>query len=782
MKPSAFDAGGTKVEACILGKHRHELDLLKPRQLAAAGWLTAIAPSKSLTVIPPDYSEEVIPPQDPRQPAMVKAWGLLDVAVQMMSVYRLHSNRIKSIFRKRKERLTAQSRAGVKRMRADPAPGERGYDEEEATIIACAAEEDYIDRCAGVELDAPPDFEDMMDYGDLHQPTVVGMTRQGREVLANPMDSDGHEDDAPTPPQRQRTTPGDRSDAGGSLAGDVPMKGNPTFEMPSPPHVAMTRAAAAAAASAAAGGVQGLAYAGGASTSAVPTVAAGAAKIAGSGGAPSPTGSLYEAQFMSASRSEYARMVSARIAAQNLPGYQKHVPYIRMARPPTRMYFDWDLQDVITTVEDLGLDWGDDPGFPVGRIASNVDEKLFVQAAKLAVELSRAGAWKLPRYVLERPNPVGPAIPAVPTPVVPTSASAAPSKVLTFLQKVEYMKGMMLHYMHTNLQQEFMSFGTPQEILDALEDEHLDRLKASSPRLRAQLLNLKMLPGEEMRVYMLRGRELCRKIAEAGCPSSEHEDIMSILRGVSEYKYRLPLAQLVGHDPLEFWSVLDLFTKNTNWMGNFTDSTPSKQPVSGLFAPSGSTQVPPRSSGTKRAYGRGSTTGRGQGSGSGRPGGALCSFCRLPGHTVDTCWRKTPALNPHYRAPGGSAGAPTPAHLVLPPTLTQKQLTMLIATVEGMGKWEYDLGSVSFEVLAYFTEMKVNDGVVLDAENGSGLKMILRSRPGVPHAVPVLGKVAGGSTRALRGKVPPLSLTPKKGGRGQSANVGPDLWPGQDGF
>jgi hypothetical protein len=250
------------------------------------------------------------------------------------------------------------------------------------------------------------------------------------------------------------------------------------------------------------------------------------------------------------------------------------------------------------------------------------------------------------------------------------------------------MKGMMLHYMHSNLQPEFRSFGTPQEIIYVLEDEYLVKLTAESHKLRAQLLSLKMLPGEEMRAYMLRGRELCRKIAEGGVPSSEHVDVLSILKGVTEYKYKLPLAQLVGHDPLEFWSVLDLFTKNTNWMGNFTDSTPSKQPISGLFAPSGSAQVPPKSAGTKRSYGRGSTAGRGQSSGSGRQGGAVCSFCQLPGHSVDTCWRKTPALNPHYRAPGGSAGAPTPAHLVLPPSLTQKQLSTLIATVEGMGKWE----------------------------------------------------------------------------------------------
>jgi hypothetical protein len=85
--------------------------------------------------------------------------------------------------------------------------------------------------------------------------------------------------------------------------------------------------------------------------------------------------------------------------------------------------------------------------------------------------------------------------------------------------------------MDSALHQEFEPFGTPHEILDSLEDEHLARLKASSPRLKSQLLALRMTAGEEMRVYMMRGRELCRKIAEAGCVSSEHEDIMAMLRG-----------------------------------------------------------------------------------------------------------------------------------------------------------------------------------------------------------------------------------------------------------
>jgi hypothetical protein len=87
-------------------------EVLKARQPATAGWLTANAPSKSLTVIPPDYSEDAIHPQDPRQPAMVQACRLLDIACQMLSMYPAHPLRIARIHKKRAARLLPRLELG----------------------------------------------------------------------------------------------------------------------------------------------------------------------------------------------------------------------------------------------------------------------------------------------------------------------------------------------------------------------------------------------------------------------------------------------------------------------------------------------------------------------------------------------------------------------------------------------------------------------------------------------------------------------------------------------
>jgi hypothetical protein len=348
-----------------------------------------------------------------------------------------------------------------------------------------------------------------------------------------------------------------------------------------------------------------------------------------------------------------------------------------MFRPPARLFPQWDLQGLIEMVEDLGLDFLL-KGQSWLRQPRNVDERLFAHAAALALKMSRNQAQPLERFVLTPPaSPVrSPAVDLDPT---------STSRFLSPAQKVEYMRGMLLNSMHPSLHQEFLAYSTPQQMLDVLEEEYQYRLKQAIPAMKAQLLALVMHPGEDMRVYMMRGRDLCLRLAEAGCVSSEHEDVMSMLRGVREYKYQLALAQLAGVE-LQFWPTLELFTKNTNWMGHFSNSTPSKQPFPGMYAPADAAQVPPGSFGQGRGRGRGSSHGRGRGSGAGRQGGALCSFCNLAGHSVETCWRKTPSLNPRYKAPGGSAPAPIPAHLILPATLTQKQVAALMATVEGYYK------------------------------------------------------------------------------------------------
>jgi hypothetical protein len=234
-------------------------------------------------------------------------------------------------------------------------------------------------------------------------------------------------------------------------------------------------------------------------------------------------------------------------------------------------------------VEDLGIDFIGKESCWL-RKPCNVDERYFVDAAQLAMYMSRHQAQPLQRHLLTPPaSPVE--FPAA-SPAVDPAATGS-TRFLTRGQKSEYMKGMLLANMDTSLHQEFMAYSTPQQMLDVLEEGYLHRLKLAVPAMKKQKLELVMQYGEDMRVYMMRGRALCQKLAEAECICSEHEDIMSMLHGVREYKYQLALSQLAGVEPLEFWSTLESFTRNTNWMGNFTHSPPSKQPFSGMYAPAG---------------------------------------------------------------------------------------------------------------------------------------------------------------------------------------------------
>lgn len=347
--------------------------------------------------------------------------------------------------------------------------------------------------------------------------------------------------------------------------------------------------------------------------------------------------------------------------------------YIRAVRPPSRLFPNWDLRGLIYAVEDLGLAV---PGVWDGRKPRNVDERMFVECAKLAVLFLEKRATPLQRYTL-------PADPSVALPAAPDVdlVTRSQTRFLTYDQKVEYLRGMFLTYMDPTLHSEFMAYSTPQRMLDVLEEGYLYELVKNIPVMKKQFLDLVMKPGEDMKVYFMRGRELCQKLAEAGCVSTEHECMIAILGGVMDEKYYLPLSQLNAVGSLEFWSILDRFTSSTNWMGQFTHKSPSKHSSSGMFAPSAPSQVPPSLSGSRRGRGQGSSSsGRGRGSGSGQRSGTLCSFCNLPGHSVDTCWRKTPSLNPRFKR---QAPSPTPASLQLPAALSQKQVASLMATIEG---------------------------------------------------------------------------------------------------
>jgi hypothetical protein len=199
-----------------------------------------MAPSKLPVEIHPD-NPSTTAIFDPRHPDMVKAWGTLDTAFQMLSLYPEHRIRVTSIVKQRAARLLAQA-GTVKRPRADPRPGDADYDDEDAAVIAVGSAEDAIGREEGEDI---PGFED------------------------SDFEETDNEEEPPT-----------TDDAGSSrLAGVPAMVPNPTFREPPPsPHVAMTRSAtvaAAAQAAAAAGGVDRPASVGGASA----TERAGASKL-----------------------------------------------------------------------------------------------------------------------------------------------------------------------------------------------------------------------------------------------------------------------------------------------------------------------------------------------------------------------------------------------------------------------------------------------------------------------------------------------------------------------
>ena len=134
-------------------------------------------------------------------------------------------------------RLLLQTEAEVTRPRSDPSPEDADFNDEDAAVIAIAAEEDAIDRAAGEDIPFPV-IEDA-DFGDAGLEDATSVSRSGSLAA--------------------------------SLAGAPAMVLNPTFTgPPASPHIAMTRRAAAAAAAeaaAAAGGVQRPGIVGGASVS-----------------------------------------------------------------------------------------------------------------------------------------------------------------------------------------------------------------------------------------------------------------------------------------------------------------------------------------------------------------------------------------------------------------------------------------------------------------------------------------------------------------------------------
>jgi len=558
---SNFRAWGLSVQLLALTNGCQ--DVFRARPPARSSWLTAMAPSKALREVPPvtdfmDSSRRF----DATHPDMVKAWGLLDIAVQMLSVYPAHLRRVAVIVKKRIARLRAGATAGAKRPRADPSPNDADYDDEDANIIAIAADEDDIDRARGADI-ALPEFD--------------AIAIEDAVRLEGPSSSS-------------------RS---GSLSGAPSMVENPMFAAP-PASPAVTRASAfaAALAAASAGGVQRPGSAPG-------RLSPGAAS---SGGASSAVGATLERRAAGPSGMDPPKYfdLNERVAES------ESIPYLRMFRPPARLYPAWDLQGMIEMVEDLGIAF--EPGHN-GRNPRNVDERFFAEACRIAIHMIDNFAQPLGRYIL-RASPRDPHSSVPRTPPSSPSRTAGPDSVLstrflTSQQKEEYMRGMLLNNMHASLHREFLSYDTAQQMLDVLEDWYLDSLRKSIPAMKAQLLALAMVPGEDMRVYLMRGRELCGKLAEAGCISSEHEDMMSMLRGVTEYKYQLALSQLGGTDNLQFWVTLDLFTKNTNWMSNFS-LPPSKPSIPGLAAPASHSQVPP-----------------------GASGGTVCSYCHIAGLAQD---------------------------------------------------------------------------------------------------------------------------------------------------
>ena len=131
---SNFRAWGFSVQLLALTNGCQ--DVFRARPPAHSSWLTAMAPSKALREVPPvtdfmDSSRRF----DATHPDMVKAWGLLDIAVQMLSVYPAHLRRVAVIVKKRIARLRAGATAGAKRPRADPSPNDADYDDSRPYLI-----------------------------------------------------------------------------------------------------------------------------------------------------------------------------------------------------------------------------------------------------------------------------------------------------------------------------------------------------------------------------------------------------------------------------------------------------------------------------------------------------------------------------------------------------------------------------------------------------------------------------------------------------------------------
>jgi gag-polypeptide of LTR copia-type len=633
-------------------------DVFKASPPASESWLTAMAPAETMDVVHPDIP--FVDPYDPETPRMVEAWGIIDVASQMIVHYRKHCALNVSILRERARRhLRARfnGKTGPEWTALDPLPTSADYNKRHARLVARAAEEDERDRRAGVPVaTAIPGIGAEED---------IELQLPGRRQASESEDEDDSMSDSELEPME-----------------DADITANPAFEMLQefPPSTSAgtgvrTRSGAAAAAALQAETVAAAVAAGGGSLSSSVSGAAGAR----SAGRDSATAQLRIPKPDYSAGPTLLRRPSGVSDHMLDPTEEKNVVYLRMGRPEARVYPVWDLKGFVEAVEDLDLD------FMLtgrGRKPRNVDERLFAQAARLALDLHTHGAKPLPRAFAS----------LMASSVLPSSAPVASLATdkwhLSKAEKESWMKGMMLHYMDPVLHREFEGCATPQAIFDALEKGYLYVLMQQIPFMQSQLQNLIMAPGEDMRVYFMRCRELCLKLSEAGVVSGEHQDVMAMLRGVTEEKYRLSLSQLQG-TKLEFWPTLEVFTTSTNWMGFFTHTTPSKKPTPGFFAPALPPQVPAGSGGSSRGRGRGSMPGRGRGSSPGHQEGtgALCAHCKRPGHVIDTCWQKYPKLNPRYKVPAaGSAPFVSPSHLALPADLSPRQLAALVATVEGFSR------------------------------------------------------------------------------------------------